>query len=549
MKKLFLIIAAVFVVFFLARDILPTNNYFFDFHDETQPARVNQFVLNLKNLQIPPRIAPDFSFRLGFPVFNYYAPTSYWITSFFHLLGFSVIDSLKISFILALLVGFFSMYLLTSNFVSFYQSIFAGLLYVSSAWMAVEIFIRGNLAEIWFLALLPLATFFVFKEKKFFFQKVLVFALILTSHNVLSIVFIPFITVIIILNKNWRENFLALLVAFLVNAYFFIPAILEMPLTWATYIAKNNYYLDHLLCPWQLWKVNFWGYGGSGPGCDNDGMSFMLGKPQIIFGIIGSLFALFQVIKKQKNSFFYLYLILTTAIFTYLSTDLSYPISKIFSPYLSFFQFPWRFLAFVIFGLAFFSSFIFFPKKLEKLNILFVFLGLMIVFYNAKFFTKYHLPNTRFNKDFLSDIYIQKRVVYKVAEYLPKTVDYHTWLKYEPKKKEKYQIDKKLEDDVFIHYQDGKKATIITDSPFYKKGFAEKGEVIINISYMPYWRIFLDEKEYQPKKFDSLGRPMISIDKKTTITVKYEQTKIEKIANLITLLTVIFLIFTKFKKQ
>ena len=155
MKRIAFIITLLFIVIFLGRSLNPFSSKMFTFHDETQAARVQQFVLNIKNLQIPPRIAPDFSFKLGYPIFNYYSPFPYWITSILHLTGISVINSLKISFLLAIVVGFVSMFLLLRLFFNFYPSLLAATLYVSSPWLAVEIFIRGNLAETWFIALLP----------------------------------------------------------------------------------------------------------------------------------------------------------------------------------------------------------------------------------------------------------------------------------------------------------------------------------------------------------------------------------------------------------
>ncbi|PJC31866.1 hypothetical protein CO049_03740, partial [Candidatus Roizmanbacteria bacterium CG_4_9_14_0_2_um_filter_36_12] len=166
MRRFLLILTFIFIIFFLGRSLNPFNNKMFTFHDETQAARINQFVLNLNNLKIPPRIAPDFSFKLGFPVFNYYAPFPYWLTSSFHLVGISIINSLKISFLLAIILSFISMYLFTSQFFGFFPSLLSGALYVSSPWLAVEIFIRGNLAETWFIALLPLAFWAVYINQK-----------------------------------------------------------------------------------------------------------------------------------------------------------------------------------------------------------------------------------------------------------------------------------------------------------------------------------------------------------------------------------------------
>ncbi len=547
-KKTIIFFSIISIIFILGKHILPTNNYFFDFHDETQPARIHQFVLNLKNFQIPPRIAPQFSFNLGYPVFNYYAPTAYWITSFFHLVGFSIIDALKISFILALIVAFISMYLLSSSFFGFYQSIMASFLYVSSPWMAVEIFVRGNLATVWFLAFLPLAFWVLYKNSifvsinRFFILTIIILGASLSVHNILSFVLLPLLIVFILIQKNKAKNFFALILALLLNAYFFIPAILEINQTHVLLIAKNANYSSHLLCLWQLWTTPFWGYGGSNPGCI-DGMSFMIGKPQIILGGIGLLFMVYLIIKKKKNSLTYIYFIILTLISVYLSTDLSYPISSsFFNPYLSFFQFPWRFLAFAVFGMSLLAASLIMPKKVKKAEIILLVISLIIVSYNAKFFTKYKLPNEIFNNEFLEEKYILNKVAYKIAEYLPKTVDYQTWLKHEPKKDREYLIDNKLNNQSFVYYLNQKKPKIIANDYFYKKSKIEQGgDIIINISYLPYWRIFIDQQEIFPQKFDPLGRPIIKVKGQSTLTVKYEQTLIQKTANMVTFVTIFYL--------
>ena len=91
MKKIVFVIVLLLIIFFLGRNLNPFSSTMFTFHDSTQPARVQQFVLNLKTLKIPPRIAPDFSFKLGFPVFNFYAHFSYWLTVLINLTGFGIV--------------------------------------------------------------------------------------------------------------------------------------------------------------------------------------------------------------------------------------------------------------------------------------------------------------------------------------------------------------------------------------------------------------------------------------------------------------------------
>jgi len=557
MKRLFLVSSFLFVIFFLGRQALnPFNGRMFNFHDDTQSARIHQFNINLKSLKIPPRIAPSFSNRMGFPVFNFYAPTPYWITSLLNLSGFDIPASIKLSFLLALIVGFYFMFKFLNLYFGFYPSLLGSALYVSSPWMAVEIFIRGNLAEIWFLAFLP----FVFlmtaensksKSPRIFVKTVLAFFFGLTAHNVLSIVLLPLLLIFILLNEKKLKNIVALMLGFSLAGYFFVPAILEMPLTHAATIAKNLNYVGHLLCPWQLWTTPFWGYGGSGPDCNNDGMSFMLGKPQIITAVAGLVFMIARMVRSKKDPHrnIFVFFILMTIFFIFMSTTLSAPVSKILEPILSMFQFPWRFSSFSIFGLAFLSSGILFAKINGRFNFLLAFAALFVIFYNGKFFTKHLMTVDRFNKDYLSDIYISKMVVYKVAEYLPKTVNYQKWLKYEPRKDTVSINDPTLSDNKFIHMLENGRVQVLKNGLFDKEAETGPGTVVINIHYMPYWQITVNKKNIVPETFDLLGRPVIKLVSPSYIKVSYKQTFIEKLGNTVTAVTVIFLIMLLFYKK
>ena len=127
----------------------------FNFHDDTQASRIQQMALNIKTGHIPPRLAPTLSYGLGFPVFNFYAPFSYQITTGFHLLGMSVPMALKFSFFLSVILSFVTMFLLLQTFFSFLPSILGGVAYSSSLWLAVEIFVRETLRSVGFSSSSP----------------------------------------------------------------------------------------------------------------------------------------------------------------------------------------------------------------------------------------------------------------------------------------------------------------------------------------------------------------------------------------------------------
>jgi hypothetical protein len=546
MKRIIVFLTLLVLIFTIGKRLLPSN-VMFDFHDETQPARISEFALNLKNGIIPPRMAPRFSFNLGYPVFNHYAPFSYWVSSAVNFVGFDIVDTVKLSFLLAIIVGLIFSLLFFQIFFDFFPSLLASVLYASSPWLAVEIFIRGNLAEVWFFALLPLALWIIYKNSQkysplIFFITSLVLSAILTVHNALSIVFIPLVIIYVLLLPNFKRNFLAFFMGFLLGAYFLIPGVIELGKTYASSRVNFQNYSGHLLCVWQLWTTPFWGYGGSIPGC-NDGMSFMLGKPQLIIASVGLISLIYRLFnKKIKKKSIVIYLTLITFITLYLTTYLSLPISKILENLIGWFQFPWRLLIISLFGLSFLSAGLFVPKKLKKFSFVLIFIGFFILFYNSKFFIKDPILKNKFNQNFLSLGYIEKSVAYKISEYLPKTANYQSWLAYEPKKDGTERKDSTLTDGKFIHSLDGKDIKITKNTYFYKAANTNSSTVLINIHYFPYWQIFINHQRYIPEKFDSLGRPIINLELPSSIVVKYEQTTTEKIGNFITVTTFIGLI-------
>ena len=50
MKKIIIFITLLVLTFTIGKNLLPFGDRMFDFHDESQAARIQQFVLNLKSL-------------------------------------------------------------------------------------------------------------------------------------------------------------------------------------------------------------------------------------------------------------------------------------------------------------------------------------------------------------------------------------------------------------------------------------------------------------------------------------------------------------------
>jgi hypothetical protein len=412
------------MIVFFGKNLNPFSSRMFQFHDETQPARIQQFTSNLKKLKIPPRVAYDFNQRKGYPVFNFYSPFSYWVTSLINITGFNIINSIKLSFLLALLTAFLGTYLFLRLFFDFYPALLGGIFYVTSLYFPIDIFVRGNLAEIWFLAIFPLGFYFIFvnrqkPNKLGFFLGTLILSFIFTSHNVYSLISIPILMIFSFLLKNKKQNLMMIGSSLFLTAYFWLPALLEMKYTIAKEMAARTNFRDHFLCWWQIWQSP-WGFGGSTAGCIEDGMSFMIGKIQIIFFILGiTLFIRNQIAKNNKIPLIILFFIIYPLSLLFLTTYQSQFIWNFFSPFMSVIQFPWRFTGLSLLGITFLSGYFFHKLKVPLKNFFIIFVVISVLIINGKHFNGKEISNNAFEKKFLSQEYIENKVALSIPEYFP----------------------------------------------------------------------------------------------------------------------------------
>ena len=530
------IFTLILIIWIFGRNLNPFDVIFFTGHDETQAARVAEFTYNLEQGQIPPRIAPHFSYGLGYPIFNYYAPFPYWVVSGLDFIGFDIVAALEIGYILAMIIGFTGMYFLLRSYFSFYAALVGAIAYLSSPYIAVDIFVRGNLGEMWAFALLPLTLYFLkINSKKIFVITFLTTAALFTSHNILSPISLAIVVLYILVNKSKLLNFSVIGVALLLDAYFLIPAITELGFVQAASLAVETKFTDHFLCLSQLWSSP-WGFAGSAQGCSADGMSFMIGKLQILTAISGILFLVYRYYKKQlkdvKTPLFFLILMFGSV---FMTTSLSQFLWEWLKPITALFQFPWRFLIITVFGMAFFIAYLIdnLPKDWRDYAGILIFIVMLAM--NQKFFYGQNISLSEFKIKYLSENYIKNNVAYKIAEYLPKSADYKTWRSIE-------NTDQKLEIDGPVISLENQDVLILQDTPLQKIVMAKtKNPLIANIHYAPYWKITINQEEFIPTRFDSLGRPIIPVSNETYdgVVIKYEQTDMESIANWITFFTFI----------
>jgi uncharacterized membrane protein len=448
----------------------------------------------------PVRWVADLGFGYGYPLFNFYAPFAYYVGSVLNIFGLDVLFSTKLMMALGIVLSGFSMYFLAKELWGKSGGVISALLYVFIPYHAVDIFVRGDVAEFWAYAFIPLVFYALLKIHKtgnfrFIVIGAFSYAALIVSHNLTALMVTPFILIFMILlflgNKKSGKNLLiTLILGLLVSSFYWLPALLETNYTNVlSQVGGGADYKDHFVCLNQLWSSP-WGFGGSVKGCV-DGLSFVIGKLHILILLVSIVFfGLGWYLKKieKKKGYLLIYFLLALLFSAFLTLDYSKFLWDLLKP-MALFQYPWRFLLMVGFfislvsGSVFYSWSMFVKNKWINLLVLIV-LSLVIVIFNGKYFAAQKYLSVS-SSDFTNDYFLKLRTSQISNEYMPKNFS----------KPESYsQVPK----GVTVTWG---KVTVISQSESTQKYtihyIADSvSTIIVPIAYFPAWRVNLDGKEY-----------------------------------------------------
>lgn len=530
---------------------------FFPMHDDTQVARVYEMGKSLKDGMFPVRWVSDLGYGYGYPIFNFYAPLAYYIGGIFNILGFDALTATKIMMGLGILLAGIFMYFLAKEFWGKIGGVLSALFYIYAPYHAINIYVRGDVAEFWAYAFMPLVFYGlwkVYKEQKW--KWVIVggvgYAGVILSHNLTALMITPFLIIVILLYfyiayRNIKlsityYSLLTILFGLLSSSFYWFPALLEMRYTNVlSQVGGGADFRNHFVCLPQLWD-SLWGFGGSVLGCI-DGMSFKIGKLHILLTLL-SVFITFILIFKKKLKHFkdrliiIIFSLLGFIISVLLMLEISMPVWEVISP-MAFFQYPWRFLLLASFFSSFlagyliwfFKEFKFFSSKYfpNLIYISFLSLVVLIVVFNTKFFK----PQTILPKN-AADYTNEKELKWRVSkisdEYLPQNFS-------KPKSENDIIRETFVSNKALVVNQIEAKTQIIKASVY-----SSKAQMIdLNIAYFPAWRIFVDDKKsaINPTK---MGINFYLPQGEHRIRIQFEETIIEKTANIISITSIILLI-------
>lgn len=347
------------VVVLLLLSLLPLSSLFHSgllvTHDGADHvARIANFYQSLSEGNIIPRWAMNLNWGYGHPILMFLYPLPSYVASLFHALGFTFVDSTKLVFGLGYVASMITMYMWAASVWGIWPGLTAAVLYGFAPYRFVDLYVRGAIGEHTAFIFLPIILWGVHRLSLRVFDRVALWtisfstALLILSHNALSIMFLPIVMIYIL--YTWRfeskepirfflASMTAVIFGFFLSAFFWVPAFWEGKYTLRDIVTKNG--IEARFVPWTWFFYSPWNYGGG------DALSKSLGLSQLVaLGI-----ALVSCLKPHKNRLITAGTVGILLVSLFVMTESSHAIWTHVS-LLQKFQFPWRFLSVSVFAAA-----------------------------------------------------------------------------------------------------------------------------------------------------------------------------------------------------
>jgi uncharacterized membrane protein len=360
-------------------------------HDgQDHVARIANFYQALTEGNIVPRWAGSLNWGYGHPILEFLYPLPSYITSIFHVAGFSLVDSVKLVFALGVILSLAFMYLWLSQFLGEYPSLLGAFLFTYAPYRFVDLYVRGDIGEHLAFAFVPLVLYFVHKlyktkNSKYAVWGAISLALLILAHNAIALMFVPFIILyglyLAFLSSNRKSyviNLISLIVlGFLLSAFFWVPGLFEGKYTLRNIVTKGEYLSR--FSDFKALVYGPWNYGQTGQ------FTQQLGIIQWV-GLIVSPFICYIFFRKKDKNYI---LIAITILYSVFAIFLMLPVSNILWSriiLLQNFQFPWRFLAVTVFATSLLCAFAlgFVSKKYQKAAV--IVLIILVIFFSKDYF-------------------------------------------------------------------------------------------------------------------------------------------------------------------
>ena len=509
-------------------------------HDNVQVIRIFEMFQSLKYGGFPSYWNSGLLFEFGYPLFSFYPPMVYLIGSLFVFLGINYLMATKLVFILGFIVGACGIFLLARKIFKYDSVAFvSSVVYSLSPYRAVDVYVRGALAEFFAFSLMPWVIWIniCFWEEKSNLRKIRILmllsfslAVLILTHNLsaLILLFLLFplnVYYFFTIKKNAKSNlfkvFLSGVLTLILTCYYWFPIIIESLIVRLGSFSRFRYDLNFQTLN-QLWDSP-WGFLGSN---QVDGMSLVLGKTIIVFSIVALII---NNLKKTKIRGFINTLAGCAIVLIFFETSYSSFIWER-ATFLHFLQFPWRLHTVISIILSLLTgSFLFFLRQARALIyvVLFLFIASVVFFENYSYFKQ-----ARFS----DKPYAAETTTWN-DEYLP------IWVMEKPANS---AIDK-----IWIASGSGEIRNI--EWGYLEKHFvSESSEMsVITIAhvYYPGWQVYINDKNTDIQFFNKYGLMTINVPPgNNRISFIFQKTWYRQFSINVSLFGVILIFIFLFKK-
>jgi uncharacterized membrane protein len=501
-------------------------------HDgQDHVARIANFYQNLAEGNIIPRWAGNLNWGYGHPILEFLYPLPSYLASFFHFLGYTLVDSVKLVFGITFILSGLAMYIFIKELLNDdVAGVFAGALYVIAPYRFVDLYVRGAIGEHVAFIFPPLIFYFVLKLSKRYSLGALMggaFSLagLVLAHNAISLMFMPLFglhALFLILRSKRKMDFIiqliaVLLVGFGLSGFFWLPAFLEGKYTLRDIVTSGGEYSSSFVV-WKDFFYGNWSYGGTLT------LSKQIGIIQwvSIFGGIVSTYILYRrknmlwIITFGSFIIFWLFLFLMTAPSDFIWQNITI---------LQKFQFPWRLLSVSLFIGALMSGILLslMSNKFKKIILIILIAVLLLVnkdYWNAHGFLQK-------NENFYTGIYNSTT---DTGESAP------IW---SVRFMEKRPISK-------VKIIEGEGVIREIKRSMTKREYLVKAvdeiRILENTLYFPGWTVLVDGKKENIQFQDQNYRGLITFKVgrgSHAVSILYEETKVRKFADIVSLVSLI----------
>lgn len=493
---------------------------FFKSHDgEWMVIRFSAFHQTLASGQLPVRFVDRLNNNYGYPVLNFLYPLPFYVAEFFKVSGFGFVNSIKIVFIFSTLISSVFMFWALRQKFSELASFAGAILYLFSPYRFVDLYVRGSIGENLAFAIIPIIIGCIFKiargDTRFLPILSISIGLLILSHNVIAILFVPLAFVItLILIKGKLQILTSFIFGFIISMFFWLPAFYDLQYVYLSQI-KVSEISDHLVSLSQL-ILPSWGYG------PNPRVPAGLSPQMGLVNIAVFLTAIYLRLIQKKKNYLVDFLLIIYLVNFFLMSKFSKFLWVNF-PFVDTIQFPWRLLSIQITISAILAAFVLNFKKFKSFP---VYLLISASVISTIAYTK---PSAFVNR---SEGFYSTNEDSTTArdEYLP------LWVKVKPKNRADQKIEI-INGDAKIEKSKVRPASYkVSISAFNETNFQ------VNTIYFPGWKVKANDNKLPIDYQNTQGLITFQLPKGLyEIVISYERTPIHLASEALSLVALIAL--------